>query len=196
MSATSSGAGPGPELWLVRHGETEWSRDHRHTSHTDLDLLPTGVDAARRLEPRLADVGFDLVLTSPMRRARHTAALAGFPAAEVVEDAREWDYGVHEGVTTEEIRRSVPEWSVWRHGAPGGELPGEVAARVDRVIDRVLGSGAERALLVAHGHLLRVLTARWLEQAPEQGARYRLDTATVSVLGWERDTRVILRWNC
>lgn len=189
------GSEAGPQLWLVRHGETEWSRDHRHTSRTDLPLLPTGEAAARQLGPRLAEVGFGLVLTSPMRRARDTAALAGFAGAEVTGDAVEWDYGEYEGITTAEIRETVPGWSVWRSGAPGGELAGEVAARVDRVIDRVRSSDAERALLFAHGHLLRVLAARWLEQAPEEGSRYRLDTATVSVLGWERDTRVILRWN-
>jgi broad specificity phosphatase PhoE len=185
----------GAELWLVRHGETEWSRDHRHTSRTDLPLLATGEAAARELAPRLSAVGFGLVLTSPMRRARDTATLAGFADAEVTQDAVEWDYGEYEGITTAQIRETVPGWSVWRHGAPGGELAGEVAGRVDRVIDRVRASGVERALLFAHGHLLRVLAARWLEQAPEEGSRYRLDTATVSVLGWERDTRVILRWN-
>ena len=185
----------GPELWLIRHGETEWSRDHRHTSRTDLTLLPSGEAAARKLVAPLSQVRFGLVLTSPLRRARDTAVLAGFPAAEVVDDAVEWDYGEYEGITTVQIRETVPGWSVWRDGAPGGELAGEVAARVDRVIDRVRTSGVDRALLFAHGHLLRVLTAHWLEQAPEEGSRYRLDTATVSVLGWERDTRVILRWN-
>jgi broad specificity phosphatase PhoE len=143
----------------------------------------------------LADVSFGLVLTSPLRRAQDTAELAGFGDAEVTDDATEWDYGVYEGITTADIRKTVPGWSVWNHGAPEGELAGEVAARADRVIDRVRTSGVHRALLFAHGHLLRVLAARWLEQAPEEGARYRLDTATVSVLGWERDTRVILRWN-
>lgn len=185
----------GVQLWVVRHGETEWSRDHRHTSHTDLPLLPVGEDAARKLAARLAEVSFGLVLTSPLRRARDTAVLAGFGAAEVTDDLVEWDYGEYEGITTEQIREREPGWSVWRSGAPGGELAGEVAGRVDRVIERVRSSGAERALLFSHGHLLRVLTARWLEQAPEEGKRYRLDTATVSVLGWERETRVILRWN-
>lgn len=193
--AIEAGEAARTELWLVRHGETEWSRDHRHTSRTDLGLLPSGEAAARRLATRLAEAGFGLVLTSPMRRARDTAALAGFPDAEVAPDAVEWDYGEYEGITTAEIRTTVPGWSVWHAGAPGGELAGEVAARVDRVIERVRTSGADRALLVAHGHLLRVLTARWLEQAPEEGSRYRLDTATVSVLGYERDTRVLLRWN-
>lgn len=196
-AGTDSGAAgrAAAALWLVRHGETEWSRDHRHTSHTDLALLPSGEEAARQLAPRLAQVSFGLVLTSPLRRARDTAVLAGFAEAEVTDDAVEWDYGEYEGITTEEIRRGVPGWSVWSAGAPGGELAGEVAGRVDRVIERVRTSGADRALLFAHGHLLRVLTARWLEQAPEEGRRYRLDTATVSVLGWERETRVILRWN-
>lgn len=179
----------------MRHGATEWSRDHKHTSRTDLALLPSGEAAARGLATRLADASFGLVLTSPSRRARDTAALAGFPDAEVTEDATEWDYGLFEGVTTDEIRKTRPGWSLWNYGAPEGELAGEVAGRADRVIDRVRTSGTDRALLFAHGHLLRVLAARWLEQAPEEGARYRLDTATISVLGWERETRVILRWN-
>jgi broad specificity phosphatase PhoE len=184
-----------PELWIVRHGQTEWSRDGRHTSRTDLPLTEVGEQQARDLAPRLAGVDFDVVLTSPRRRARDTARLAGFPDAEVVEDAVEWEYGEYEGITTAQIRETVPGWTVWQHGAPGGELAGEVAGRVDRVVERVLRNSPDRALVVAHGHLLRVLTARWLGQAPEEGARYRLDTGTVSVLGWERQTRVLLRWN-
>jgi broad specificity phosphatase PhoE len=185
----------GPEVWLVRHGETEWSRDSKHTGRTDLPLTPKGEEAARALAPRLAGVAFDVVVTSPLRRARDTARLAGFADAAVDEDAREWDYGQYEGITTAEIRRTVPGWTVWHHGAPGGELAGEVAARADRVLDRIRERAPTRGLVFAHGHLLRVLTARWLEQAPEEGIRYRLDTSTVSVLGWERETRVILRWN-
>ncbi len=184
-----------PELWCVRHGETEWSRMHRHTGRTDLLLTPAGEEAARGLAPRLAGIDFDLVLTSPLRRARHTAELAGFPHAEPVDDAREWDYGEAEGITTQEVRASRPGWTLWRDGAPGGEDPAAVGARCDRLVARVRVPGVRRALLVAHAHLLRVLTARWLGQRPVDGAHYLLDTATVSVLGWERETPALLRWN-
>ena len=188
MSSTS-----GPELWLVRHGETEWSRDGRHTSTTDLPLTEVGEDAARSLAPRLADVEFDLVLTSPRRRARRTAELAGFPGAELDEDLVEWAYGDYEGVTTPEIRETVPGWTVWTHPTPGGEDADEVSARLDRVVGRARDH--ERTLVFAHGHSLRVLTARWLEQAAAEGRFFRLDTSTVSVLGFERETPVLLRWN-
>lgn len=189
-----------PELWVVRHGETEWSRDQRHTSHTDLALTDVGERAAAGLRDRLADVQFDLVLCSPSRRARRTAELAGLAdrpdtPEEVTEDAVEWDYGDYEGVTTEEIRRKVPGWSVWTHLTPGGETALEVSERCDRLVTRVRREAACRAIVVGHGHFLRALTARWLDQAVRQGEHYRLDTATVSVLGWERDAPVILRWN-
>jgi broad specificity phosphatase PhoE len=188
MSSTS-----GPELWVVRHGETEWSRDGKHTSTTDLPLTDVGEAAARRLAPRLAEVEFDLVLTSPRRRARRTAELAGFADAEVDEDLVEWAYGDYEGVTTAEIRESVPGWTVWTHPTPGGESADEVSARLDRVVARTREHG--RALVFAHGHSLRVLTARWLEQSAAEGRFFRLDTSTVSVLGFEREHPALLRWN-
>jgi len=182
-----------PELWLVRHGETEWSRDGRHTSTTDLPLTPAGEAAATALAPRLADVEFDLVLTSPRRRARRTAELAGFTDAVVDEGLAEWAYGDYEGVTTQEIRETVPGWTVWTHPSPGGESADEVSARLDRVVERVREHG--RVLVFAHGHSLRVLTARWLCQPAEEGRFFQLDTATVSVLGFERETPVLLKWN-
>jgi len=182
-----------PELWLVRHGETEWSRDGRHTSTTDLPLTPVGEAAATALAPRLADVEFDLVLTSPRQRARRTAELAGRPDAVDDEDLVEWAYGDYEGITTPEIRESVPDWTVWTHPSPGGESAEEVSARLDRVVARA--RGAQRTLVFAHGHSLRVLTARWIEQPAEEGRFFRLDTATVSVLGFERETPVLLKWN-
>jgi probable phosphoglycerate mutase len=184
-----------PELWLVRHGETEWSRDGRHTSSTDLPLTPTGVDEARRLAVPLAGLAFDLVLTSPMRRARDTAALVGFPDARPDPALAEWNYGAYEGMTTAGIRERVPGWTVWTHESPGGEGSDQVARRADRAIDRVLGGAVDRALLVSHGHLLRVLAARWLGQGPSFGRHLLLGTGTLSVLGWERDTRAIARWN-
>jgi broad specificity phosphatase PhoE len=182
------------EVWLVRHGETEWSRLGKHTGTTDVALTEAGEAAARELRTRLADLDPDLVVTSPLQRARRTAELAGFPDARVDERLVEWDYGTYEGVTTAEIRRTRPGWSVWTDGAEGGEDGEQVGARIDAALADLPSEG--RVLLVAHGHLLRALTARWLGQPVADGRLYRLDTATVSVLGHERETPVILRWNC
>ena len=182
-----------PEVWLVRHGETEWSRDGKHTSTTDLPLTAVGEQTATSLAPRLADVEFDLVLTSPRQRARRTAELAGFAAAQPDDDLAEWAYGDYEGATTPEIRETVPGWTVWTHPSPGGESADEVSARLDRVVERVREH--RRVLVFAHGHSLRVLTARWLCQPAEEGRFFRLDTSTVSVLGFERETPVLLKWN-
>ena len=190
----SDGSDPTTELWLVRHGETEWSRDGRHTSTTDLPLTPVGEEAALALAPRLGEVEFDLVLTSPRRRARRTAELAGFSRPEPDEDLVEWAYGDYEGISTAEIRESVPGWSVWTHPSPGGESAADVSARLDRVVERARAVEG-RTLVFAHGHSLRVLTARWLEQPAEEGRFFKLDTSTVSVLGFERETPVLLRWN-
>lgn len=184
-----------PELWICRHGETDWSRDGRHTSHTDLLLTPAGVDESRRLIAPLADVSFDMVLTSPLRRASDTADLLGFPDARREPALAEWHYGDYEGMTTSEIRTQVPDWTVWTHASPGGEAAGQVAARADRVIDRVLSEATDRALVVSHGHFLRALAARWIEEDVAFGRRLALATGTLSVLGWERDTRTITRWN-
>ena len=184
----------GTDVWLVRHGETEWSRDRRHTSRTDVPLTEAGEQAARRLADRLAGERFDLVLTSPRQRARRTAELAGFPDARVEDGLVEWDYGDYEGVTAEQIRADVPGWTVWTHPVPGGETADAVAARLDRVLDTVRADEG-RVLVFGHGHALRALTARWLGQTVAEGRFYRLDTATVSVLGHERETPVILRWN-
>lgn len=182
---------------LVRHGQTEWSREGRHTSVTDLPLTDVGEDDARAVAPRLAGRAFGLVLTSPLQRARRTAELAGFPAAEVDPDLTEWAYGDYEGITTEQIRRTDPGWTIWSHPTPGGESADDVAARVDRVLDRARTAltAGEDVLLVAHGHLLRVLGARWLGLPPQDGRHLRLDTATVSELGYERESAVLERWN-
>src|SRR6476469_6092849 len=150
------------ELWLVRHGETEWSRDGRHTSTTDLDLTESGVEVARTLRDRLAGETFDLVLSSPRHRARRTAELAGFAEVDVDDDLVEWDYGDYEGITTAEIRETVPGWTIWTHPTPGGETAEQVTARLDRVVARC--EGHERVLLFSHGHALRALAARWIEQ--------------------------------
>jgi broad specificity phosphatase PhoE len=181
------------DLWLVRHGETEWSRDHRHTSVTDLDLTEEGVAVAERLRERLADHEFDLVLSSPRLRARRTAELAGFEP-EVDEDLVEWAYGDYEGVTTEEIRKTVPGWTVWTHPTPGGESAEEVTVRLDRVVARARGARGD-VLVFSHGHALRALAARWIAQPVEEGRFFKLDTATVGILGHERETPVVLHWN-
>jgi broad specificity phosphatase PhoE len=181
------------ELWLARHGQTEWSEAGRHTSTTDLPLLEPGERDAAALRDRLAPLGFDLVLTSPRLRARRTAELAGFPDAEVDEDLAEWAYGDYEGRTTPDIREDVPGWTVWTHPSPGGETGNDVAARCDRVVART--RGVERALVFGHGHSLRALTARWLGEPVFFGRHVRLGTATLSTLGFERETPVILRWN-
>lgn len=183
-----------PEVWLVRHGETEWSRSGQHTGVTDLALTPTGEQKARALAPLLASVHFDRVLSSPLQRARRTAELAGLAAVELCDQLVEWRYGDYEGVTTAEIRKTEPGWSVWSDGAPNGESPEEVSARVDAVIARCRTTGG-RTLLVAHGHVLRSLAVRWIEQPISLGARLPLDTARVSVLGYDRGVATLERWN-
>src|SRR3954454_3228294 len=182
------------DVWLVRHGATEWSRDGRHTSTTDLPLLAPGEDAARALAPRLAGHDLALVLTSPRQRARRTAELAGFPGAAVEPDLAEWDYGSYEGLTTGEIRESVPGWTIWSHACPGGEPAPEVGARTDRVLARCAAAPGD-CLLFGHGHALRVLAARWLGLPVADGRLFVLETATISVLGHEHESRTIQRWN-
>jgi probable phosphoglycerate mutase len=180
---------------LVRHGQTSWSRTHRHTGATDLPLEPEGKEEARALAPVLGSWTFARVLTSPLRRARETCALAGFAErAEVCPRLVEWDYGSYEGLTTAEIHRQRPEWSLWVDGAPGGESPGEVAARADAVVAALRAQRGDVAVF-AHGHILRVLAARWVGLGADGGGLLALDPGTLSVLGWERDTPVLGRWN-
>jgi probable phosphoglycerate mutase len=182
------------DLWVVRHGQTEWSVAGRHTSTTDLPLLPEGEEAARELGPRLAGHPFDLVLTSPRLRARRTAELAGFPGAEADDDLAEWAYGDYEGVTSAEIQEGAPGWTIWTGTVPGGESSEQVGARLDRVVARVRSVDGD-TLVFGHGHALRALAARWLGLPVSEGRLLRLDTATVSVLGHEREDPVVLRWN-
>jgi broad specificity phosphatase PhoE len=185
---------PSPIL-IVRHGETEWSANGRHTSRTDLPLTEEGRRRASTLRGELSDYRFSLVLCSPLRRARETCELAGFAdAAEICEGLREWDYGDYEGLTTPEIWVGDPNWSLWRDGCPGGEMPEQIGQRVDGVLDRMRAAHGD-VLAFAHGHVLRVLTARWLQMPPAAGARFTLGAGAISELGHERDTEVISRWN-
>jgi broad specificity phosphatase PhoE len=184
-----------PRLWIVRHGETTWARQGRHTSRTDIPLTPGGRAAARGLGDDLAGHDFALVLSSPKRRALDTARLAGFgERLELTDDLLEWDYGDDEGRTTAEIRAERAGWTIWQDGPQGGEGARHVAARVDRVIARVRAAQGD-TLAFAHGHVLRALTARWLDLPVREGRLFELATATISVLGWERETPTIERWN-
>lgn len=183
------------DLWLIRHGETEWSRSGAHTGRTDLPLTDTGRRQAQAIAGYLEGRKFDLVLTSPLRRARETCVLAGYgDAAQVEPNLREWDYGDYEGLTSAQIRAQVPDWSIWAGAVPHGETIEQVAARADAVLDRVSRAAGDVALF-AHGHVLRILTARWLGVPPREGRLFALGTASVSILGYEHENRVITRWN-
>jgi broad specificity phosphatase PhoE len=189
------------ELFLIRHGETEWSRSGQHTSRTDLPLTEAGRVHAKTLggilKGLLPPSGFALVLSSPMRRALDTCHLAGYQA-ETEDNLREWDYGSYEGLTSDDIQKSAPGWTIWTGPVPGGETPAQIGARADRVIQRCLAvssKGAGNVALFSHGHMLRVLAARWLDLAPDAGRLLGLDTASISALGWEHETRVIRLWN-
>jgi len=185
----------GARLVLVRHGETEWARDGRHTGRSDIPLTELGRSQAMVLGDRLRGRRFTSVLTSPLSRARETCRLAGLGhEARVSDDLREWDYGDYEGRRTVEIRRDVPGWTVWRDGAPGGERAPDVGARADRLIEQARAAGGE-IVLFSHGHFLRVLTARWLALDPADGKLLALAPATISILGYEREQPVIIRWN-
>ncbi len=183
-------------LYLVRHGETEWSRNGRHTSVTDLDLTERGVRQASGLSRRLDPAEFGLVLASPRRRAQRTAQLAGFTDARTDDDLAEWFYGDYEGLTSAQIREREPGWRIWFTGCPGGESVDHVRARLTRVVARVRESGVERAICFGHGHALRVLTLAWLDYPVIFGQSFPLDTATISVLGREKESPAVLRWNC
>jgi broad specificity phosphatase PhoE len=188
-----SDPGRGGEVWLVRHGTTEWSQAGKHTGRTDIPLTAQGERAATALRPVLAHRTFSLVLSSPLVRARHTAELAGC-TPQIDDDMREWDYGQYEGRTTHDIREERPGWSLWRDGVIGGETADQVGARADRVIARVRAAGGD-CLLFAHGHFLRILGARWIGAVPTFAEHLLLATAAVSILGYERETPALARWN-
>lgn len=182
------------EVVLVRHGATEWSESGRHTGRTDIPLTELGREQARATARVVGRRRFARVLVSPLARARETCEIVGLEA-EVCDDLVEWDYGDYEGLTTAEIRERVPGWTVWSHAVANGESIEQVAARADAVIERALQVQGDVALF-AHGHVLRVLAARWCGLEPQEGRRLVLGTATVSVLGWEHEYRAVRAWNC
>ena len=184
-----------PLLYVVRHGQTEWSSNGRHTSVTDLDLIPSGVEQAEALRERLDPTDFGLVLSSPRLRARRTAELAGFTDLETDDDLVEWDYGEFEGLTSSQIRERWPGWRIWFNGCPGGESADEVRARLTRVVARVRASGVERAICFGHGHASRVLALCWLDFPIIFGQSFPLEVASVSILGREKESAAIIRWN-
>ena len=186
-------APPMQEVVLVRHGETEWSRELKHTGRTDVPLTEEGERQARGLAEPLHGREFALVLSSPLRRAVETARLAGFEP-ELRDELMEWDYGDYEGRRTAEIREEIPDWTIWRYGARGGESVADVGSRVDSMVEELLQADGD-VLVFSHGHLLRVLAARWLELEPSDGRLFALDSGTLSTLGFEREQRVVRGWN-
>jgi len=190
------------QLWLIRHGETEWSAAGKHTSRTDVPLTERGRENAAKVGKYLAGTKFAAVLRSPMGRARETCAIAGYGDVAAVDDGlMEWDYGIYEGRTSKEIQAEIPGWSVWDDPIVGGETVEQVGARADGVIARALAAAATdtdaraNVALFAHAHILRILAARWVGLEARGGRYFALGTGSVSVLGWERETRVVQRWN-
>jgi broad specificity phosphatase PhoE len=185
------------ELWLIRHAETEWSKARKHTGRTDIPLSDEGRERAAALRERLAGLEFAVVFVSPLCRARETAELAGLGGrVELRDDLMEWDYGAYEGRTTEDIRTERPDWFLWTDGVPGGEQPEDAGARADRIIAEAVAVEGDRPVaLVAHGHILRVVGARWIGQPAALGGRLALKTAGIGRLGFERDVRVLTGWN-
>jgi probable phosphoglycerate mutase len=182
------------KLWLLRHGETEWSRSGQYTGLTDIPLTPLGEEQARAAKSVLGGIDFGLVLTSPLQRARRTAELAGYPDAHVEPNAVEWDYGDYEGVRSADVRKEDPAYLIWTHGVPNGETLDQVGARADRVIERALDANVRNVLVIAHSHFCRILTARWLRLPPFEGRHFILDTAKVSRLGWDKKTPAVEAW--
>ncbi len=182
-------------LYIVRHGQTEWSANGRHTSFTDLDLTDAGVAQATALREKLNPSEFGLVLSSPRLRARKTAELAGFDHFEVDDNLQEWNYGDYEGLTSPQIRAMVPSWRIWSGRCPGGESKVMIIARMSQVVERVRNSGVDKAICFSHGHAGRVLALCWLDIDIARGQSFPLDTASVSILGYEKESPAIVRWN-
>ena len=183
------------DLYLVRHGETEWSKAGRHTSVTDIDLTEKGVRQAESLRVTLNRADFGLVLCSPRLRARRTAALAGFSDPIIDDNLAEWVYGDYEGRTSAEIRAEVPGWRIWNSRIPGGETKVHVIARLSEVVTRVRESGVDKAICFAHGHSLRVLALCWLDIDIARGQSFQLETGSLSIVGYEKESPAIIRWN-
>lgn len=183
------------ELYLVRHGETEWSKNGRHTSRTDLDLTDHGREQAAALRDRLDPTSFGLVLSSPRKRALQTAQLAGFTNVEIEPDLAEWDYGDYEGLTSAQIREQHEGWRIWFNGCAGGEDAFEVRQRLSRVVERVRASGVDKAICFGHGHASRVLALAWLDFPIIFGQSFPVEVASVSILGKEKESWAVLRWN-
>jgi broad specificity phosphatase PhoE len=179
---------------LARHGETEWSRAHRHTGITDVPLTEEGNRQAEALGRRLRDVSFELVLTSPLVRAQRTAEIAGFEEHQTTDDLLEFNYGKYEGRTSAEITKERPGWNLWRDGCPGGEVPAQVGERVDRVIERVV-TVSGRVLIVSHGHTSRILASRFVGLPADAGGKLAFDVGSLSMLGYEHDRPVVIFWN-
>lgn len=190
----SDGAEYKTDLWIIRHGETEWSRSGKHTGSTDLPLTEEGERAARALAARLDERRFDLVVSSPLQRARRTAELCGYRDVQIWTDICEWDYGEYEGRTRAEIQRERPDWGVFTDGCPGGESPQQVSDRVDGVIARICETTGV-VLMFAHGHILRSLAARWLQHPIQLGAHLELWTTRISILSHDRGTPTLELWN-
>ena len=182
------------QVWLIRHGETEWSKSGQHTGWTDIPLLPESEPKLRRLAPVLGEHAFSLVLSSPLIRAYRTAELAGFTSITREPNLREWNYGDCEGQTKDQIRARIPNWNIWVNGVTGGETLDQVADRARKVIARAKESSGDVAL-IAHGHILRILAACWRELPPVNAEHFALSTGSISVLSYENDLPVLLRWN-
>jgi broad specificity phosphatase PhoE len=195
MEGVRAVSNPQQKVYLLRHGETEWSLNGRHTGVTDIPLTENGRKLARQLQPILAREKFVTVFTSPLQRARDTCDLAGLGTlASIDRDLMEWNYGEYEGLTTDQIRQTKPDWSVFRDGCPGGESPPEVSVRADRIVSRVRAVDGNVALF-SHGHILRVLAARWINLSASYGENFLLDTATLNVLGYYRESPAFKIWN-
>lgn len=184
------------QLYLVRHGETEWSKSGQHTGHTDIELTKRGQEQAAALREPLSQLSFDAVYSSPLQRARKTAELAGFSEVGLHDDLMEWDYGQLEGRTSKDIQRDYPDWRIWTGEVPGGESAEQVVARLQRFIAEVRSSEHQKVLVFAHGHSLRVLTLAWLDLPITAGELFEIDTATLSVLDEDENGPKVLRWNC
>jgi probable phosphoglycerate mutase len=195
MEGVGAVSNPQQKVYLLRHGETEWSLNGRHTGVTDIPLTENGRKLARQLQPILAREKFVTVFTSPLQRARDTCDLAGLGTlASIDRDLMEWNYGEYEGLTTDQIRQTKPDWSVFRDGCPGGESPPEVSVRADRIVSRVRAVDGNVALF-SHGHILRALAARWINLSASYGENFLLDTATLNVLGYYRESPAFKIWN-